>query len=79
MYAGLTDSLRDIRGLDTVGLWPLAPGWWLVLVGALLAAWLLWLAARFVWRYPFFTWHHGARRQLLKKKQGCWQTRCVWA
>jgi hypothetical protein len=66
MHAGLTDSLRDIHGLDPVGLWPLAPGWWLVLGGALLATWLLYLAARFVWRYPFFTWRYGARRQLLR-------------
>jgi hypothetical protein len=69
MYPGLTDSIRDIHGLDPVGLWPLAPGWWLVLVVALLGGWLLFLALRFVWRYPFFTWHHSARRQLLRLHQ----------
>jgi hypothetical protein len=69
MYPGLTDSIRDIHSLDTVGLWPLAPGWWLSLAGALVAGWLLFLALRFVWRYPFFTWHHSTRRQLLRLRQ----------
>jgi len=27
------------------------------------------LALRFVWRYPFFTWHHSTRRQLLRLRQ----------
>ena len=69
MYPGLTDSIRDIHSLDPVGLWPLAPGWWLVLAGVLFAGWLLFLALRFVWRYPFFTWHNSARRQLLRLRQ----------
>lgn len=69
MYPGLTDSIRDIHSLDPVGLWPLAPGWWLVLAGVLFAGWLLFLALRFVWRYPFFTWHHSARRQLLRLRE----------
>jgi len=38
------DGLRDIRELDAVSWWPLAPGWWIVLatlaVIALLALWL---------------------------------------
>jgi hypothetical protein len=69
MYSGLTDSIRDIHSLDPVGLWPLAPGWWLVLGGLLLGGWLLFVTLRFVWRYPFFTWHHDARRQLLRLRQ----------
>jgi hypothetical protein len=28
---GGLDGLRDIRGLDDVSVWPLAPGWWLLL------------------------------------------------
>ena len=64
MDPGLDLSIRDIHGLDPVGLWPPAPGWWLVAAAALLATWLLFLAARFVWRYPFFTWHLDARRRL---------------
>jgi len=69
MSSALSDAIRDIHSLDPVGLWPLAPGWWLSLAGALVAGWLLFLALRFVWRYPFFTWHHGARRQLLRLRQ----------
>ena len=65
MYPGLTDSIRDIHSLDPVGLWPLAPGWWLAVMGLLVAGWLLLLLLRFVWRYPFFTWHQAARRRLL--------------
>ena len=65
MYPGLGDSIRDIHGFDPVGLWPLAPGWWLLLGGVLLGGWLLFVVARFLWRYPFFTWHHAARRRLL--------------
>ncbi|RLW54638.1 MAG: hypothetical protein B6D69_04845, partial [gamma proteobacterium symbiont of Stewartia floridana] len=30
------DPLRDIRGIDTVSWWPLAPGWWLLLIGIVL-------------------------------------------
>lgn len=31
----LTEQLRDIRGLDDISWWPLAPGWW-ILVGLLI-------------------------------------------
>jgi hypothetical protein len=61
---GLDTAIRDIHGLDPVGFWPPAPGWWLVAVAAVLTAWLLWLTLRFLWRYPFFTWHRDARRRL---------------
>ena len=42
MMDGL-DALRDIRGLDPPSVWPLAPGWWLVLavLGLLVLAILL--------------------------------------
>ena len=39
-------QLRDIRGLDAVSLWPLAPGWWLVVAiifAALLLVWRIYL------------------------------------
>ncbi len=35
MNQNLLSQLRDIDGLDAIGLWPLAPGWWALL--ALLA------------------------------------------
>jgi hypothetical protein len=65
MLTGPLDQLRDIHGPDPVGWWPLASGWWLVALGALIAAWLLVAAVRYVSRYPFFTWHDDARRRLL--------------
>ncbi len=34
-------QLRDIRGLDDISWWPPAPGWWLLLLGLVAAAWLL--------------------------------------
>jgi hypothetical protein len=30
--------LWDIRGLDPVSAWPIAPGWWVLLVAVLLVA-----------------------------------------
>lgn len=35
------DGLHDIRGLDPVSIWPLAPGWWLVLGGIVLLVLML--------------------------------------
>lgn len=61
--------LRDIHGLDAIPWWPLAPGWWLVIVAAALLmlsfAALYWLPRHTVW----FGWRGDARRQLrlLKK------------
>jgi hypothetical protein len=40
-----------------------------MLAAVLLVGWLLFLALRFLWRYPFFTWHYSARRQLLRLRQ----------
>lgn len=37
----MAEGLRDIRGLDAISLWPLAPGWWLALGGLLLLALLV--------------------------------------
>lgn len=43
----LIEQLRDIEGIDPIGPWPLAIGWWLALVGGLLIlASVLWLWKR---------------------------------
>jgi hypothetical protein len=60
------DGLRDIRGLDPVGIWPLPPGWWLVLGGVVVVA-LAVLAVRrtsFRPRVRRRDWRADARRLL---------------
>lgn len=37
-----SQQLRDIHGLDGIPWWPLAPGWWLVLIGSLLLLLAMW-------------------------------------
>ena len=62
MIAAL-DPIRDIRGIDPVPWWPLAPGWWMVAVvllamfaaGLLVAVWVLFLRR---------DWRNDARREL---------------
>jgi len=47
--AGAADPLAQLRGIhlpDPVGLWPLAPGWWLLAGVVVLAALGLWLWSR---------------------------------
>ena len=60
------EGLRDIRGLDPVSIWPLPPGWWLVLAGVVVAV----LAILLLRRVPLLTlvdrreWRADARRLL---------------
>jgi hypothetical protein len=55
------EQLRDIRGLDPISWWPLAPGWWLTFILALiLAALIAWMIER---RSPN-RWRWEARAQL---------------
>ncbi|MDJ0805545.1 MAG: DUF4381 domain-containing protein [Gammaproteobacteria bacterium] len=63
------DPLHDIRGIDPAPWWPLAPGWWLILLGALLFALLIW----WLWRqrrlYPLGRWQKDARQRLVRLKR----------
>jgi hypothetical protein len=52
--------LRDLHLPDAVGAWPLAPGWWLLLMLALAAS--AWLARCWLRAYS----HNAARRQALQ-------------
>jgi hypothetical protein len=59
--------LHDIQGLDPVSIWPLAPGWWLIMA-ALLGLWMLKGLLRHglpAWRRSRRTrWHRDASRRL---------------
>jgi hypothetical protein len=67
------ETLRDIHGLDAIPSWPLAPGWWLLLLGCgllVLGLLLLW------WRLPYWRleaywrlWWLARRWQRLPPKQ----------
>jgi len=43
-------ELRDIHLPDAIGMWPLAPGWWILLVSVLLLMVITWLAYRYYQR-----------------------------
>ena len=45
MQQDLLSQLRDIRGIDSVSWWPLAPGWW-ILAGALVLIYGLYFLLR---------------------------------
>lgn len=64
----LGDQLRDIRGLDEIPWWPLAPGWWLVAIGVLALLWLLSNRRLAVprWSRPVrrVAWQRAAAREL---------------
>jgi hypothetical protein len=49
-------GLRDIHGLDAIPWWPLAPGWWLLAIGAVVLLWLLGS------RFPRWHWKPAPRR-----------------
>ena len=61
--------LRDLHLPDAIGWWPLAPGWWLLIVLAVAA--LAWLA----WRLAARRRRAAARRQALGQLESigrCW-------
>ncbi|MET0066104.1 MAG: DUF4381 domain-containing protein [Candidatus Thiodiazotropha sp.] len=59
------DPLRDIRGIDTVSWWPLAPGWWLLIAVLLLIFLVAWWLLRRRRLYPLGQWQQDARQRLL--------------
>lgn len=66
-------QMRDIEGIDPIGLWPLAPGWWLVLAALVLVV----VLARAAWRRfgayrPQAFWRRDAANQLrlLRRRVG---------
>jgi hypothetical protein len=63
------DPLRDIRGIDPVSWWPLAPGWWLLLAAILLLFLLAWWLLRRRRLYPLGRWQQDARRHLVLLKR----------
>lgn len=60
----MNDTLRDIRGLDPAPWWPIAPGWWLVLLALLLAVWGAW----WLWRHRPI-WQNEARIRLARLRR----------
>jgi len=53
------EGLRDIHGLDPAPWWSIAPGWWLVMLGVLIAIWGAW----WLWQHRP-TWQNEARLRL---------------
>ncbi|MGD2084175.1 MAG: DUF4381 domain-containing protein [Chromatiales bacterium] len=64
-----TQYLRDIRGLDSVPWWPVAPGWW-YLLAALLLTFALALLLRWWLRRVRRNWRDEARAELRRLRRG---------
>jgi hypothetical protein len=64
MMNSFPDTLRDIHGLDGVPWWPLAPGWWYVLVAVALVPVVISLGYWFTYHGPWLGWRSDARRKL---------------
>ncbi len=62
-------QLRDIRGLDPISSWPPAPGWWLLVFGALLTLALILWYLRLRRDYPLGRWQRDAKRRLVRLKR----------
>ncbi len=68
------DQLRDIRGLDPLPWWPLAPGWWFVLAGFLFVILVLYFVRDWWHRRPGGDWRRDAGRQIRALRE-----RLAWA
>ncbi len=66
----LLRQLRDIHGIDPVGWWPPAIGWWLLVLGVLVAVGLLAWLIRDLYRYPWGSWRRDARDRLIRLRRG---------
>lgn len=62
-------ELLDIRDLDPIGWWPLAPGWWIGAVLLLLLLVLLTLLIRQLIRFPPGSWRKEADRALRRLRR----------
>jgi len=65
----MINRLHDIKGLDEVSWWPLAPGWWLLAALAIGLLYALVLLLRNLRRYPAGSWRRHAWKQLRALKQ----------
>lgn len=61
--------LRDIQGLDPVSWWPLAVGWWLLILLALLIIIGVFLSLRHLRRYPPGSWNRDAYHRLTQLRK----------
>jgi len=68
----LVSRLRDIQGLDPVPWWPLAPGWWLLALLALMLLFALVTLVRNLRRYPAGSWRRHAWKQLRSLRQAAY-------
>lgn len=68
----LGSRLHDIHDLDRVGFWPMAPGWWMLLAGALVLVLLTVVLRRYPpkWRrlLPRRGWARMASHELMELK-----------
>jgi hypothetical protein len=65
----LSDTLRDIHGLDVVPWWPLAVGWWYVIAFIIFIA-IVTATSYWMMRYaPWLGWRRDAHRQLRALKK----------
>jgi hypothetical protein len=62
-------QLRDIHGLDAVSWWPLAPGWWLLILGAMVLLLTITLLTRRLIKYPPGSWRGEARKALVRLRR----------
>ena len=68
MNPDMATRLRDIQGLDEISWWPLATGWWLLALLAIVLLFALVLVVRNLRRYPAGSWRRHGWKQLRDSK-----------